>query len=144
MTPEELKERIPDSEFVFLTSRSSGPGGQNVNKVNTKVEIRLSIEDSRYFSREEKNLILLKLKNRISVNGTLIITSQSERTQIQNKERALSKLFSLLSGALTENPERRSSSPTKASKLKRLDEKRKRGNMKRIRKDPDINSEESL
>jgi len=142
VTPEELKERIPESELIFSTSRSSGPGGQNVNKVNTKVEIRLPIKDSLYFSQEEKNLILLKLKNRISVNGTLIVTSQSERTQIQNRERAISKLFSLLSAALTEDPERRSSGPTKISKIIRVDEKRKRGNIKRIRKDPDIDVEE--
>ena len=141
MTPEELGNRIPECELSFATSRSSGPGGQNVNKVNTKVEIRLNIKESLYFSLEEKNLILLKLKNRISVNGTLIVASQSERTQLQNRVKAISKLFSLLAAALTENPERRSSCPTKISNIKRIDEKRKRGIVKRIRKDPDIDGE---
>ncbi len=140
--PEELRERIRESEFVVITSRSSGPGGQNVNKVSTKVEIRLLIKGSPYFSDREQDLIMNRLKNRINVNGTFIISSQSERSQIRNKEKAISKLFNLLSQALTEDSERRPTKPTKISARKRLEEKRNRGKIKQIRRISEIGEDE--
>ena len=137
MTPEELRKRIPENELVIVTSRSSGPGGQNVNKVNTKVEIRFNLRDSPNLTDAEKDLILDRLKNRISISGTLIIRSQSERNQIRNRECAISKLFLLLSEALSEDPERIPTGPTRGSVEKRLNKKRKRGDIKKERKPPD-------
>lgn len=134
MTPEELSKRIPESAFRFITSRSSGPGGQNVNKVNTKVEVRLDILNSPYFTGEEKGLIIRKLGKRIHSGGELIVRSQSQRSQYKNKEKAISRMFLLLSEAITEDPVRSPTHPTKASVIKRLEEKRARGNIKRIRK----------
>ena len=137
MTPEELRKRIPENELVIVTSRSSGPGGQNVNKVNTKVEIRFNLTDSTNLTDAEKDLIFERLKNRISISGTLIIRSQSERNQVRNRERAISKLFLLLSEALSEDPERIPTEPTRGSVEKRLNKKRKRGDIKKERKPPD-------
>jgi len=143
VTPEDLKELISRSEFSFLTSRSSGPGGQNVNKVNTKVEIHFNVRYSSSLSDAEKELIFRKLKNRINSEGELVVRSQSERTQLNNKKKALEKMLVLLSEALTEKPDRKPTSVSKKSKTERLDEKKKRGRIKRIRSD-DINPYDDL
>jgi ribosome-associated protein len=135
MTPEELKNRISESEFLILTSRSSGPGGQNVNKVNSKVEIHFNIQLSSGLSTSEKELIFKNLKNRINSAGELVIRSQSERTQLSNKKKAIEKLFMLISSGLIEKPERKPTGPTGKSKARRLDEKKKRGNLKKSRSD---------
>ncbi len=133
MTPEELKQRNFESRFVFSTSRSSGPGGQNVNKVNTRVELRYDIANSGLFSEEEKQLITDKLKNRINNDGEFIITSQSERTQLMNKAKVIERFYELVSKALTIPVKRRSTRPTISSKIKRIEGKRIRGQIKRMR-----------
>jgi ribosome-associated protein len=134
MTPEEIKERINYSELKFSATRSSGPGGQNVNKVNTRVELRFNISASVNFTGQEKEMIMSSLKNRINNEGELLIISQSERSQLQNKKKAEELLYKLLAKALTVKPERRATGPTKASKVKRLEEKKKRGTIKSLRK----------
>ena len=135
MTFEELRNRISEDEFLVLTSRSSGPGGQNVNKVNTKVEIHFNVSLSSGLSDSEKDRVLRKLKNRINSEGELVVRSQSERTQLNNRKKALEKLFILLAESLTEKPPRKPTSPTMKSKTDRLDEKKKRGRIKRLRSD---------
>lgn len=135
MTVEEIIARVNTSEFRFATSRSSGPGGQNVNKVNTRVELRLNIPLSSFFSDEEKQRIMEKLKNRINNEGDLLIVSQSERTQLQNKEKSIERLYALLAGALTVKPKRKATRPSAASKAKRVEQKKKRGFIKNLRKD---------
>lgn len=135
MSPEEISQRIAPNELVFSTARSSGPGGQNVNKVNTKVELRLNIPGSQFLSPEEKELILTTLKNRINSNGELMIISQSERTQLQNRKKAEETLCRLLAKALTVKPYRKPTKPTRASKAKRVDEKKRRGTIKILRKE---------
>ena len=75
------------SECIFAASRSSGPGGQNINKVNTKVELRFNITDSKILNDSEKELLLEKLASRINQEGLLILSSQSERSQLKNKEK---------------------------------------------------------
>ena len=134
MNAEELKARINQNEFRFSTSRSGGPGGQNVNKVETRIELRFNIPGSSSLTGSEKELVLKILKNRINSDGDLLITSQSERTQLQNKKKSEEIFFRLLAKALTIRPPRKPTGPTKASKAKRLDEKKKRGNIKTLRK----------
>ena len=134
MTAEELKIRDFENEFIYSTSRSSGPGGQNVNKVNTKVELRLSLTSTLLFSESEKELIYKKLKNRINNEGEIILISQSERTQMMNKMVVTDKFYDLVSEALTIPEKRKSTRPTFASKVKRLEEKKNRGMIKKLRK----------
>ena len=134
MSPEELRERNFDNEFTYATSRSSGPGGQNVNKVSTKVELRFNIFQSMLFSNSEKELILKKLKNKINNEGELILISQTERTQMMNKKTVTEKFFELVSKALTLPLKRISTAPSLSSKIKRLEKKRNRGFVKKLRK----------
>ena len=137
MKLEEAIKKQLETEVVFTATRSSGPGGQNVNKVNTQVELRFSVKNSGLFSDEEKDRILLKLKNRINSESELIITSQTGRTQLDNKEKALEKFFELIEKALTVRKKRLKSTPTAASRLKRLESKKNQALKKQLRKPPD-------
>jgi len=138
MKPEDLQERIPESEFIFSASRSSGPGGQNVNKVNTSVELRFNVKQTTLFSEKEKQQVIKALKNRINNEGELVLVSQSERTQYLNKKKVTERFYILVSDALTIKPERIPTHPTKASDNKRLEKKKRRGTIKKHRKDTDI------
>jgi ribosome-associated protein len=135
MSPEELKKRNIESELIYSASRSGGPGGQNVNKVSSKVELRFSVLLTAQFSETEKALIFKRLKNRINNEGELILVSQAERTQLMNKKVVTEKFYELLSKALTLQKKRSATRPTLSSKIKRLDGKRNRGNIKKLRKD---------
>lgn len=136
MIPEELKERDFVSEFVYSTSRSSGPGGQNVNKVNTKVELRFSLYSTSLLSEAEKDMIFGKLKNKINNEGEIVLVSQSERSQLLNKAAVTEKFYKLVSGALTTPEKRKPTRPTLSSKNKRLEAKKIRGEVKKTRKEP--------
>jgi ribosome-associated protein len=135
MTAEELRYRNFESEFVFAASRSGGPGGQNVNKVNTKVELRFNICATSLLSVSEKELIFQKLKNKINSENELIIVSQTERSQLMNKQVVTERFYELVSKALTIPKKRRSTKPTLTSKVKRLEGKRIHGLVKKLRKD---------
>lgn len=127
-----------ETEFMFSASRSSGPGGQNVNKVNTRVELRFSIYSSAFLSNSEKHLLLHKIKNRINSEGEIILVSSSERSQWRNKAKVIEKFFTLTEKALTPRKKRINTSPTKASRLKRLENKKIRSGKKQLRKPPEI------
>jgi len=133
MSPEELKSRNLENEFVFSTSRSSGPGGQNVNKVSTKVELRFNLASTELFSDEEKERIFARLKNKISKENEIILVSQSGRTQLANKNDVIDKFYEIVSKALTVQKKRKPTRQTLSSKLKRLDSKKSRGFIKKLR-----------
>jgi ribosome-associated protein len=135
MNSEELKNRGIENEFIYSTSRSSGPGGQNVNKVSTKVELRFNLLLSTCFSEQEKEILFKRLKNRINKQSEIILVSQSERTQLKNKLAVTEKFYDLVSKALTMQKKRTSTRPTLSSKIRRLNGKRIRGIIKKMRKD---------
>ncbi|MDQ1085742.1 MULTISPECIES: alternative ribosome rescue aminoacyl-tRNA hydrolase ArfB [unclassified Siphonobacter] len=112
------------SELQFQTSRSSGPGGQNVNKVESKVEVRLNIPASQILNEEQKQKIQQRLKSQLTTEGDLVVTSQESRSQMKNKELAVKKLYAVLTKAFEEPRVRKATKPTKASTLERLQTKR--------------------
>lgn len=134
MLPEELKGRKLEEEFVFSASRSSGPGGQNVNKVSTRVELRFSVINTLIFSEDEKALILKKLRNKINKEGELLLVSQAGRSQPENKNLVVEKFYDIVAKALTIPLKRIPTKPSYSSRLKRLDEKKIRSDVKRQRR----------
>lgn len=133
----EIQKKQLEQEILFSATRSSGPGGQNVNKVNTRVELRFSVTNSTVFSEEEKARIFLKLKNRINSEGELIITSQAARSQLDNKEKVLEKFFEVAEKALTLQKKRLKTTPTITSRLKRMESKKITALKKQLRKPPE-------
>jgi len=133
-----IKERNFLSELSFNTTRSSGPGGQHVNKVSSKVELRFHIDSSVLLSEEEKLLIHKKLKNRVNNEGELILTSQSGRSQVKNKEEVINRFYELLEMALKPRKKRIKTAPPLASRIKRLEEKKRQSEKKENRKPPEI------
>jgi ribosome-associated protein len=127
-------ERDFGPELQYAASRSSGPGGQNVNKVSTRVELRFHVASSRLLTDAEKAQIAEKLASRISASGELILVSQSERSQLRNKEKVTEKFYALVEKALTPRKKRRATRPSLASREERLDTKRRQSEKKALRK----------
>jgi ribosome-associated protein len=123
-----------EKELVFIATRSSGPGGQHVNKVSSKVELRFNIPESRVFNDDEKQQLLHKLKNKINDDGILFLTSQETRSQLKNKEKVLEKFLVLILKSLTPAKKRIPTKPTKSSNSKRLESKKKHSDKKIKRK----------
>lgn len=120
-------------ELVFTTSRSSGPGGQNVNKVNTKVTLKFDVMQSLALSPEQKELILKKIGSRLTKEGVLLITAQDKRSQLQNKEEVLQKLDELFIKIFTPKKQRKATKPSKAAKHARIKDKKQRSEKKQWR-----------
>ncbi len=126
------------SEFKFSASRSGGPGGQNVNKVSSKIELRFNVLESPLLSIGEKEIIQKKLENKINIEGELVLVSQSERSQLANKEKVIEKFYVLISKALTIQKKRKPTKPSKSAKEKRLESKKINSEKKNSRKQIDF------
>jgi ribosome-associated protein len=121
---EKIAKQIFNPEFQFQASRSSGPGGQNVNKVNSKVTLTFNVSNSALLDEFEKGIIMEKLANKLDSEGNLQIQAQEKRSQIQNKEIAIRKFYDILSKAFQKKKIRKVTKPSKAAIDKRLKEKK--------------------
>ncbi len=121
-------------ELELSYSRSSGPGGQKVNKTETQVEVRWSPLKSVAFSENEKSRILLKLSNRINKKDEIVLTNEEFRSRLRNQETCIANLFLLLEKALTVPKARRKSRPPKSSIIKRKEDKKHQSEKKKNRK----------
>lgn len=127
---------VPAQLLRAATSRSGGPGGQNVNKVESRVTIEVDV-DALPISDEQKMLIRTRLGGRINKEGVLRVTSQAERSQLANRDRALARMEELLRDSLIEQRPRKKTRASKASKERRIREKKQRAETKKLRGRPE-------
>jgi ribosome-associated protein len=127
---------LPDEELSFTTSRSGGPGGQNVNKLETRVTLRFDLAGSPSLTEEQRARLRERLATRVTKDGVLHITSQRHRSQMANRDAAVERFVELVQEALREEVPRKKTRPSRAAKARRLDEKRRRSGRKRDRSAP--------
>ncbi len=135
-----MKPNIQDleTEITFKTSRSGGSGGQHVNKVSTKVELDFDINASRFLTEEQKETILAKLATRITTEGILQIVAQADRSQLRNKKAAVEKFYELIASCFIVPKKRKPTKISKAVKEKRLLVKKRKTEIKKLRKRPEL------
>jgi ribosome-associated protein len=125
-------------EAEFLTSRSSGPGGQNVNKVNSKVTIKFDVPNSQLLTQEEKEIILNKLSSQLTKEGVLIVSAQDKRSQLDNKQAAIAKFEAVINKAFVKKKARKATKPSKGAVQERIKRKKEVSEKKKWRQRPDV------
>ncbi|MEX1162310.1 MAG: alternative ribosome rescue aminoacyl-tRNA hydrolase ArfB [Nitriliruptor sp.] len=128
---------IPEAELDLSASRSSGPGGQGVNTTDSKVELRWNVRESRSLNEAQRARILDRLGSRITNDGVLILHSSEQRSQHQNRDAAIARLQALVGEAITPPKTRRPTRRSRGSKERRLRAKKRRSEVKELRKRPD-------
>jgi ribosome-associated protein len=121
-------------EIAYQTSRSSGPGGQNVNKVESRVELRWNLDQSQVLTPIQKQLILEKIAGQLTAEGYLLVVAQDDRSQLRNKEIALARFYELLQKSLRRPKPRRATRPSAGAVRQRLDSKKRQGEKKANRR----------
>jgi ribosome-associated protein len=133
----EQEVSINSAEFEFTATRAQGPGGQHVNKTSTRIVLRFNVQESTSLSNEHKQLILSRLSTRIDKEGFLSVSVQESRSQAFNKELAVTRLLELIRSALVVQKKRKKTRVPRSAQLKRLDSKKRRGDIKRTRQNTD-------
>lgn len=136
MSTRKISAELLQPELDFSASRSGGPGGQNVNKVNSKITLKLDINHSQILTADEKAVLLHKLASRLTADGVLILVSQDKRSQLQNKEGAMVKLDQLLNKAFEKKKARKPTKPSKSSVQERIQKKKRISEKKQWRQKP--------
>lgn len=137
MNTRKLTSAILLPELEFSASRSSGPGGQNVNKVNSRITLRFNIPGSTILTDDEKAVLLTKLASRLTDAGELMVHAQDKRSQLQNKEATLQKLDDILTKALQKKKVRKATKPSKTAVQKRITGKKRQSEKKQWRQKPE-------
>jgi ribosome-associated protein len=127
---------VPVAELEFRASRASGPGGQGVNTTDSRVELRFDLAGSPSLSDEAKELALRRLGPRVDSGGVLRVVAQAQRSQLANRRAAIERFAELLAAALATPRARRPTRPTRASTARRVESKRQRSDIKRLRRPP--------
>ena len=121
-------------ELTFATSRASGPGGQNVNKVESRVELRWHLQNSQLLNDTQKQLLLEKLASRLTAEGELLVVAQDDRSQLRNRELALTRFHQLLQKSLHRPKARRATHPSAGAVRERLESKKRNSDKKANRR----------
>ncbi|HYP63921.1 MAG TPA: alternative ribosome rescue aminoacyl-tRNA hydrolase ArfB [Acidocella sp.] len=129
--------QIDERDLEEIFTPASGPGGQNVNKVATAVQLRFNLGANTTLPEPVKTRLAVLAGKRLSKEGILVIDAEEQRTQLRNREEAREKLFALIREAAVVPKARRATKPTKASQTRRLDSKSRRSDVKRLRRDKD-------
>lgn len=128
---------VPEDELEVAFTRSGGPGGQHVNTSSTKVELRFDVDATQRLTDEQKRRVHAALGNRITKDGVLVLTSSEHRSQTRNREAVIARFATLVGDALRPPRRRQRTRPTRASKERRLEAKRRRSDKKALRRNPD-------
>ena len=129
---------IPDNELTYTTSRSSGPGGQHVNKVSSRVTLVFDVTASPSLSENQKRMIRTRLATRVNREGKLRVVSQAHRSQAANREEAVQRFAALIRSALTRQPPRHKTKVPAAARQRRLESKKQRSQVKQRRVKPTV------